>query len=274
MNFSYIKLNAKKRLVKNTLKSFVISFLPYVTIFLLTAFNYYLYIFLKRISFTTYLSISYYAIYAKATILTLSVCISFVLWKIIQLNSNKSFYCKNAKTRVTLKPSQYINAVTVSVLKLFTSIAWTAFYLMPCLVVVATLYYCLTVGGYSFNVLLTLFVATVILFAIGTSFLYVTLKRYSMCDFVIFTQTETEAMKIMAKSVELIEGNTVRFAFYSLSFIGWILSCVLVIPIFYVLPYIKMAKYSYFKAITTPVAQKQKPVIFYLTRKIKVVGNA
>ncbi len=273
MDFSYIKLNAKKRLVKNNLKSFMIAFLPYVTIFLLTVLNYYLYIFLKQMNFTVYLYISSYAIYIKATLLTLSVCASFVLWKIVQLNSNKYFYCKNVKTHIKLRFNQYTSAITVSILKFFLSVAWAGFYLMPCIVVSATLYYCINVGEYTFNVMLTLFVSAVILFVIGASFLYVTLKRYSMCNFVIFTRAETDAIKIMAKSTELIENNMVRFAFYSLSFIGWILSCMLVIPALYVLPYIKMANYSYFKTITTPQKYKtetQKPIIFYIAKKEKV----
>ncbi len=272
MDFSYIKLNAKKRLVKNNFKSFAVSFLPYVTIVLLAVLNYYLYIFLKQKEFRASLYISSYAIYIKATLLTLSVCVSFVLWKIVQLNSNKYFYCKNAKAKIKLRFSQYVIAITVSILKLFLSVAWATFFLLPCIIVSATLYYCITVGGYSFNIMLTLFVSAVILFLIGISFLYVTLKRYSMCNFVIFTCTETDAIKIIAKSTDLIENNTVRFAFYNFSFVGWILSCILVIPIFYVLPYIKMAKYSYFKTITTPQKYKtetQKPIIFYINKKEK-----
>ena len=41
MNFSYIKLNAKKNLVRNYFKSFVLSALPYVSIFTLSGLNYY-----------------------------------------------------------------------------------------------------------------------------------------------------------------------------------------------------------------------------------------
>lgn len=272
MNFSYIKLNAKKNLVRNYLKSFIMSVLPYVSIFALCGLNYYFYIFLKNVDFSFVTAISYYEIYLKATLLTISICISFLLWRIIQLYSDKYFYSKNMKTKLKLKFSQCMTAISVSILKFFMSVAWSAFYLLPCAVVGATLYYSINSNDYTFNIMLTLFVSAVILFFIGTSFLYVTLKRYSMCNFVIFSGAETNSIKIIAKSVELIERNTMRYSFYRLSLLGWVCSCVLVFPVFYVLPYIKMARYSYYRAIVKPYGYRYepiKPTVFYVTKKEK-----
>ncbi len=272
MNFSYIKLNAKKKLVRNYLKSFVMSALPYVSIFTLFGLNYYFYIFLRNADFSFVTAISYYEIYLKATLLTITAYISFLLWRIIQLYSDKYFYSKNMKTHIKLKFSMCMTAISVSILKFFISVAWSAFYLLPCAVVGATLYYSVISNEYSFNVMLTLFVSAIILFFIGVSFLYVTLKRYSMCNFVIFSRAETDSIKVLAKSVELIEKNTIRYSFYRLSLLGWIFSCILIVPIFYVLPYIKMARYSFYKAITRPYSYKSgeiKPTIFYVTKKEK-----
>lgn len=268
MRFSYIKLNAQKNLMKNQFKGFLISILPYVTIVLLTVLNYYLYIFLKSADFPY---ISSYVTYVKASLFTLSISLSFALWKISQLYSDGFFYLQNTKVRLKLTLRQCVTAIMVSMLKFFLSVAWSAFYLAPCIVTGVTLYYSIVSGNYTFNVMLTLFVASLILFIVGAGFLYVTLKRYSMCNYVIFTNDETDSIKIIAKSIELIEKNTVKYAVYSLSFIGWIFSCVLIIPVFYVLPYIKMAKYSFYKAIAKPKVTEQKPVIFYLNKK--VVGD-
>lgn len=273
MNYSYIKLNAKKKLVNNNLKSFLVSIVPYVSILALVVLNYYLYIFLKDTDFSFITAISYYEIYLKATLFTISVCLSFVIWKILQMYSEKYFYSKNMKTRIKLKFSMCITAISVSILRFFISVAWSAFYLLPGIVVGATLYYSLVSNEYSFNVMLTLFVSAIILLIIGVSFLYVTLKRYSMCNFVIFSSAQTDSIKVLAKSVQLIEKNTIRYSFYKLSFAGWIFSCILIVPIFYVLPYVKMARYSYYKAIIKPKAQEIKPAIFYLSKNIKAVDN-
>lgn len=273
MKFSYIKLNAQKKLIKKHFSCFCVSILPYVTIILLTLLNYYLYIFLKSIEFNFIPFILSYDVYVKASLFTLSAVSSFVLWRISQLYSHKYFFSQISKKRIKLHFRQYITAITVSILKFFLSVAWSAFYLLPCAVTLAALYYTIYSGDYTFSVMLTLFVASAILFIIGIGFIYVTLKRYSMCNFVIFTETNTDAIKVIEKSINLTENNTVKFAFYNLSFIGWILSCILLIPVFYVLPYVKMAKYSFYNAITKPITLEQKPVIFYLNKKIKVVGD-
>lgn len=273
MEFSFIKLNAKKRLVKNHFKSFLISALPYVNIFLLTALNYYLYIFLKNVDFIFIPYISSYAVVVKASLFTLSMLCSFVLWRISQLFSDKYFFSRNTKISCRLSFRQCFTAIMVSVLKFFLSVAWGTLYFSPCAVMTATLYYCIHSGDYTFNVMLTLFVASAILFVIGSGFFYVTLKRYSMCNYVILTGVETDSIKIIEKSINLIEGNMAKYTFYGLSFVGWILSCVLIVPVFYVLPYVKMAKYCYFKAITRPQEREteiQKPIIFYFTQKEKV----
>ena len=271
MKFSLIKMNAQKKLMKNHFICFCVSVLPYVTIVLLTLLNYYLYIFLKVIDFDFIPFISSYDVYVKASLFTLSLCVSFVLWNLVNLYSHKYFFSRIAKKHIKLHRRQYISVITVSILKFFLSVAWGAFYLLPCAVTTATLYYAIHLGDYTFNVMLTLFVASAILFIIGISFLYVTLKRYSMCNFAIFTETNTDAIKIIEKSIALTEGNMVKYALYCVSFIGWLSSCVLIIPVFYVLPYVKMAKYSFYKAITKPQEEfeTQKPIIFYFTQKEK-----
>ena len=272
MKYSYIKLNAQRKLLQNHFTCFCVSALPYVISVLLIVLNYYLYIFLKNIDFDFIPFISSYDVYVKASLFTLSVCVSFVLWKISQIYSHKYFFSQMNKKYIKLHFRQYITAITVSILKFFLSVAWSSFYLLPCAITTATLYYAIHSGNYTFSVMLTLFVASAILFIIGISFIYVTLKRYSMCNFVIFTETNIDAIKVIEKSIILIENNMVRFAFYNLSFVGWILSCVLVIPVFYVLPYIKMAKYSFYRAITKPQEREtetQKPIIFYFPQKEK-----
>lgn len=272
MKFSYIKLNAQKRLVKNHFKCFLISVFPYVNIFLLTVLNYYLYIFLKSADFGFNGFISSYAVYVKASLFTLSVISSFVLWEISQLVSEKFFFSRNIKNGNKLTFRKCITAISVSVLKFYLSVAWSAAFYSPFVVTTATLYYCIISGGYTFNVMLTLFVASIILLLIGSGFLYVTLKRYSMCNYVIFTEDETDSLKVIEKSIKLMEGNMVKYTFYGLSFSGWLLSCLLIVPFIYVLPYVKMAKYSYFKTLRKSTFFKhlsQKPIIFYIPEKIR-----
>lgn len=263
MKFSTIKLKAQERLAGHHFKSLAFSLLPYISIILLFLCNYYLFIFLKNATLTTF-----YDVYIKASLFTVSIVISFVLQRIFSLVS-KSYIYRNT---VKIKPKQLLNGVTVTILKFFLSVAWTGFLYAPSTVMGATLYYSIKFTDYTFSILLTLFVATVMLFIMGTVFSYVILKRYALCDYIVLNGKNTDAVKIIEESSNTLEGNTVKYALYSLSFVGWTVSCIFIVPIFYALPYFKTARGVFFDSISKKEPSK-KPVIIYLTGKTKVVGN-
>lgn len=272
MNSSFIKLNAKKQLIKCHFKCFWVSILPYVTIVLLCVLNYYLYILLNGITFD-----SSYAIYLRASLLTFSVCSSIALWFMTRLFTNHYFYLKSKGLSISffssikkLKPQKYLALIITEILKFFLSIAWTSLYYSPFVAVSLTLYsYYLSVD-FTFNIGLTLLIAAFILFIIGSSFLYITLKRYSMTSAIIFSCDEKDSLEILSKSTEIMEGRSIRFSLFNVSFWGWALSCVLILPMVYVLPYKLMAKYSYYNFATRKKVQEtapQKPIVFYIKRK-------
>ena len=276
MNTSYIKLKAKDRLVKNHFNCFIVSILPYLTFFSLLIFNYYLYSFLKNTHFD---SISSYSVYVKSLILTLSISFSFVLWRTMRFLSDYYFFMKNNGEKIhffslikKVSLRQLVTSSMASILKFFLSVAWGTLYLFPCVIVTGVFIYAFKYEDFNRNLLTTLFVAVVILFFIGVSFLYFTMKRYTMTDAVIFTSKEKDSIKAIEQSIELMEGNTVKYALYCLSFFGWLLSCILVVPLFYVLPYKVMAKYSFYNGITKSTVShhpQEKPIIFYVTKTAK-----
>ncbi len=278
MNTSYIKLNAKKHLVKCHLKCFLVSILPYVTIVLLGVLNYYLYFMLKDMSFDfLYLKPSY-AVYFRATLLTLSVCLSIIFWRVTSIFTNNYYYLKSQKGNTSyfssIKNLSFKNLctlLTTDILKLYLSVAWGALYFAPCVSVVATLYYYWNSDEFSRNIALTLIISAFILFVIGSFFLFVTLKRYSMCYPIAFETYEKDSLVILEKSIEIMNGKCLNYSFYNISFWGWVLSCLLVLPIFYVLPYKQMSKYSYYNFATRKKVQEetpQKPIIFYVKKRV------
>lgn len=277
MNLSFIKLDAKKRLVNNNLKCFFISILPYVTIILLSVLNYYLYILLSKSDFTILPYASLYAEYIKPTLLTVSIVLSLFIWRAVRLCTDRFFFVKSRNHDIgffaSLKKLPLRSVCTyflTCLLKLFLSIAWAALYFSPCVIVAGTFAYCLVSGNYGLGMLATLAASSLVLLVIGTVFLYVTLKRYSMCSAVIFSQKEKDSLKVIEKSISIMNGNMFRYSLYCMSFVGWVLSCVFVLPAFYVLPYRMMAKYSFFDCVTNsrPFEQtKEKPIIFYLAKE-------
>ena len=277
MNTSYIKLNAKKHLVKCHFKCFLVSILPYVTIVLLGVLNYYLYFMLKDMNFSfLYLKPSY-AVYFRVTLLTVSICLSVSIWRVTSIFAHNYYYLKSRKGDITYFSSiKYLSfkkmctLLTTDILKLYLSVAWGALYFAPCVSVVATLYYYWNSDEFSRNIALTLVISAFILFLIGSFFLFVTLKRYSMCYPIVFERDEKDSLVVLQKSIEIMNGKCLNFTFYNISFWGWVLSCILVLPVFYVLPYKQMSKYSYYNFATRKKVQEetpQKPIIFYIQKR-------
>ncbi len=276
MDMSYIKLKAKNRLVKNNFRCFLVSVLPYITFIILSLLNYYLYIFLKNTDFASVLS---YAEVLRPLILTVSFVFSFIIWRTARLLTDRYFYCKNHNPEETFRGSsagitfrQFITASMATVLKFFLGIAWGAVYLLPCALMGGIFAYSLEYEEFNRNLFITLSVSVLILFLIGVSFLYVTMKRYTMTDAVIFACKEKDSLKAIEKSIKIMEGNTLKYSLYCLSFFGWLLSCLLVIPVFYVLPYKTMAKYSFYGYSSKFEFSKhtaEKPIVFYINKTVK-----
>lgn len=272
MNLSYIKLDAKDRLVNSHMKCFFVSLIPYTAIVLLSVLNYYLYFLLVKSNFA-----GIYSVYLKPVLLTVSIILSFILYCVLKLCADRYFFVKSRNPGCTLRSAlkslkfrQCVTAGMVLVLKFFLSVAWSAVYLLPSAAVTAALLYCLRTGEYGRNLLITLALSALTLFLTGIAFLYITLKRYSMTEAVIFSGKEKDSLKIIAKSIELMDGYTVKYAAYCLSFAGWIFSCLLIIPVLYVLPYKNMAKYSFYDRVESPIREDElppKPIIFRFPEK-------
>ncbi len=276
MNTSYIKLNAKNRLVANNFRCFAVSILPYAAFISLSLLNYYLFIFLKNTDFAV---LSSYSQILRPLLFTVSLSLSFILWRTARLITDRYFFIKNNNSEAGFLHSLkgitfrlFITASMATVLKFFLCIAWGVVYFLPCAVMGGIFAYAIQYEEYNRNLFVTLFAAAVIMFFIGISFLYVTMKRYSMTDAVIFACKEKDSLKAVEKSIKIMEGNTLKYSLYCLSFIGWLLSCLLVVPVFYVLPYKTMAKYSFYRSVTKSTFfkhQSEKPIVFYITKTVK-----
>lgn len=275
METSYFKLNAKKRMMKNHFKCFIVSVFPFMAVVLLVIFNYFLVRLLNDVTFNTILLP--YAMYIRLLVLTTSIILSTFIWKSVQLVVDGYFLSKVHSKNVTL--GQTIKCITfgqcltffmVSIVRFFLSVSWFVFYLSPCIAVSCLLLYSYKYENNGFNINLTLFISAILLFIIGVVFFYVTLKRYAMCSSVILTGEEKNPLKVIVKSIEIMENHSVQYAFYCLSFLGWILLCLLIIPIIYVVPYFKMSKSCFRNSLGLPKRIEQneeKPIVFYFPKR-------
>lgn len=271
MNFAYIKLNSKKHLIKNQTKCFFASILPYVFIIAFTILNYFLYVYLKQVNFDKYLSVSFYSNEIKGVILTTSICLSFLLYELLKFFTEKYLFIKSRCANATLKQalkknkfSQFRAFVMTNLLKFYLFVAWATLYVLPATIMGVILYF--SSDNLNEKVQITLALSTIVLFIMGCCFLYVTMKRYSFTSPIIFTSKEKDALMILADSTKLMDGKMVNTAIFSASFFGWSLSCLLLIPVFYVLPYKRLAIYNYYNFLTGFKLTEQilqKPIILH-----------
>ena len=271
MHFAYIKLNSKKHLIKNQTKCFFAAILPYVIIIAFSVLNYFLYVYLKQVNFDKYLSVSFYSNEIKGVILTISICLSFLFYEYLKFLTEKYLFIKSRCANATLKQalkkskfSQFRAFAMTNLLKLYLFVAWTTLYMLPSAIMGIVLYF--SSDNLNHKAQLTLVLSTIVLFLMGCCFLYLTMKRYSFTSPIIFTSKEKDALKILADSTVLADGRMMNTAMFSASFFGWNLSCLLLIPMFYVLPYRKLSLYNYYNFLTgfkiTEITI-QKPIILH-----------
>ena len=267
----YLKLMAKRKMMNDTLRCFFVSVLPFITLVLLVITNYYLPFFLKK----TILSADNFIL---MFFVVLNLVISFCFWKNICLVKEKFFYMKTNhrsvsffKTVRSICRKQYVTFWKVSVLRVLLSVSWATVYFLPCLILSLLLIYSYRYENYGAYIHITLFVSSVVLFAIGLLHFYVTIKRYSLCEAIILKDKHKNALNVITESISLMENHSVEYSLYCSSFIGWIFSCIFVIPIFYVLPFVNMSKWCYVNNLNKPKEKEpEKPIIFYIQKRKEV----
>lgn len=69
---------------------------------------------------------------------------------------------------------------------------------------------------------------------------------YSQVFYILNDQPELEAMEALRASKELMDGHKLEYLLLQLSFLPWMLLCVFILPMFYVVPYISATNAAYY----------------------------
>lgn len=279
MEITCLKLSAKRKMLKNNFRFFIVSALPFFTISLLTILNYYFIYMIKKTDFGFIQALVPYNETIRISFIVIMIFASFCLWKWMSLCSQKYFFQRSIGKRTsffksikTLSFSQYNSFLGVTIIKSLLTVSFSALYYLPCLAVSGLSIYCYRYEHYGFNVNLTLFISAITLFVIGSVFLFITLKRYSFCTYILITTNERNPLKIITESIEIMENRCVEYSIYCLSFMGWILSCVFIIPMVYAVPYFNLSKWNYVNFIEKKeekITESEKPIIFYIQKRVE-----
>lgn len=69
---------------------------------------------------------------------------------------------------------------------------------------------------------------------------------YSQCFYILNDEPDMEAMDVLRASSELMDGHKLEYFLLQLSFLPWMLLCVLIVPALYVVPYISATNAAYY----------------------------
>ena len=72
---------------------------------------------------------------------------------------------------------------------------------------------------------------------------------YTMVFYIFVDNQELGAKEYLDKSKEMMRGYKMNYFLFSLSFIGWILLCVLIVPMIWVVPYMTTAQTIYYEEL-------------------------
>lgn len=252
----HIKLKAQKMLIGKNRKVFFVSVLPYLMSATLLCLNYYLLSFLKNNAD--------FSMVLKILIAVCSAALSLFMINSVVFISENYFYRKATDSFAPVRAVDLFCSFAVNILKTLLFFSWTAVFFLPGAALLFCAYSAKS-NNYAGEIVATLYIAAAITALVGAGCFFVLFGRYSKCSFIQFTTGETNPVKVLARSIELMEENQIRYSLFRLSFLGWDMSCALLFPIIYVLPYRKCAKYVFFN---TKPKQKQKelmsekPVVF------------
>lgn len=155
--------------------------------------------------------------------------------------------------------------LTINGLKLL----WLVYFLLPTLLCGACIIYLYVFGRLSATVLIALFTGEALLLSISLVMWRVSTLRYEATVYYMCLR-DISVRKAIKKSILHTDGVLSDGVVLEYSLLGWILSCIFVIPLFYSIPYIKMCKATFVtEAVSRRVSVKSTYAVNYfpLSRK-------
>lgn len=134
----------------------------------------------------------------------------------------------------------YIKAFT---LKLF----WSVFYALPWGICLTILTYMHTKSALPHSIFIVLSFGTSLLFSLCLFMYKATVFRYTPAIYYLLFNEKENISNAIKKSVESTDKYIQNALLLKASLIGWVLSCLLIIPIPYVLPYYKLCSTAFLR---------------------------
>lgn len=133
-------------------------------------------------------------------------------------------------------------SVSAFLLCFFKKCAALILFLFPSVCLFSVLYFSLKEGEISLTVSYALSVCSLLLFLTGVLFYFFYSSRFFAYYDVIISNEKIKPQSAFEKSLEITEGAYAKICIFRLSFLPWLLLCMLIFPAFYVWGYYRESK--------------------------------
>ena len=248
----FIKIRAKELLLGNTIKLFLVSFTAFILKVISSASLILLTNAFLISPFLQNLVIKYnsFLVYFIYSLIVVTLYLLLFLFTSCLKMGEKAIYFMHSKTGKTkfkylfifLRPSQSFRAFYLSFRLFNLKLLWAIyFFSAPIFCTFLTIFIYMNTSIYSV-VLYTLIIGTAILTSISL-FYYNCLKaRYSYAFNYLCTDLNLTVKEAIEKSITHSDNFIKDYVILKSSFLPWVLSCLLIFPLFYVIPFFKLSE--------------------------------
>ncbi len=264
----FIKIRAKELLLNNTLKLFFVTFTAFI---LKITMSVSIVIFTNALLISPFLqnlvvrynSFLVYFIYSLIVVTLYLLLLLFISGlkmgeKAIYFMQSKGTKAKFKYLFIFLRPSQSFRALYLN-LKLFgLKLVWALYFFSAplfCFSLIIFLYF--NTSSY-ISVLYTLTIGVAILTSISLFYYNCLKSRYSYAIYYLCTDFKISVKDAIEKSTEHADTFIKDSVNLKSSFLFWIFSCIFILPIFYVVPFIKLSEarfITFTNGLRYPLAQ-------------------
>ncbi len=265
---SRIRLKSKYLLSKNTIRLFFISFLSAIIRWGSPALNIIgLYSLLNSDFFKSLLDdYNNTLVFTAITLFYLIVFFSTALTaSAVKLGEQFIYFTRAQGSKGSIRllfkflhPKKSIRALKLYLSLNFMKLFWLIYFLLPVGACVGCSLYLYNISYLSPQIYYILSFGSVLLFSISIVVWRVSVLRYSAAPFYICLNSDLKIKDAIQKSSRFTDGLLTEGVVLEYSFAGWILSCFFIVPLLYVVPYIKLTKCVYITEVVFSRSSKQK----------------
>ena len=163
-------------------------------------------------------------------------------------------------------PKKAFRALRFYVTVNFLKGLWLIYFLIPCALCITCDAYIYSYYQVASGVHLVIALSLSLLLSISLAMWRASVARYSAAVYYFCLNPAMRVRDAIKKSIRFTDGFLTEGVLLEYSLLGWILSCVYVLPLFYVVPYIKLCKCVFVtEALTEKSRTKTTEAITYLS---------